>query len=277
MEYFVWDSEGGFYLGSFFIRYYSILFAVSFLLSFKLMKYFFERENIDLKVLDNLFLWSFFAIIVGARLGHVIFYDIQLFKEDFINVFLPIKTNPKFEFTGYSGLASHGAAISFLIALYFFSKKYLNGRYVFLLDRIAVVVSLSAVLIRIGNFFNSEIIGKESTSFLAVIFKNQSKEYGAIVPRHPSQLYESFLYFVLFCLLYYLLIYKKFKSGIIFSIFLFSLWFIRFLVEFTKEPQGDEYINFFNLNTGQLLSIPFMLIGIVLFYYLRYSKNNNLK
>ncbi len=268
-DYFVWDLQEGFDLGFITIRFYSLLFMLAFIFSFQIMKKIFIQENIDLAILAKLFLWSFVATILGARLGHVLFYDINIFKEDFLSVFLPIQTVPKLKFSGFSGLASHGAAIAFIILIYFFSRNILKRSFFWLADRIVIPISLGAFFVRIGNFFNSEIIGKPSDSQFAVLFKNQSLDYGPIVPRHPSQIYEAILYIILFFIL--LLIYYKTqlinKSGFIFGLFLSSLWLIRFLVEFTKEEQGNEYINLFNFNTSQLLSIPFIILGLIIIHF----------
>jgi prolipoprotein diacylglyceryl transferase len=263
-DYFVWDFPESFSLGILTIRYYSLLFMLAFVISFQILKKIFKQERIDLLLLDNLFFWSFVATIFGARLGHVLFYDIQLFKEDLLSVFLPIQTIPNFRFTGYSGLASHGAAIAFLVLIFFFSKNILKKNFFWLADRIVIPISLAAFFIRVGNFFNSEIIGKPSNSNFAVIFKNQSLDYGPVVPRHPSQLYEAVFYLILFLILLLVYFRTSFKNylGFTFGLFLTLLWFIRFMIEFTKESQHNEYINLVNLNTGQLLSLPLIIIGI---------------
>jgi|SRR5690554_5684679 len=269
LNYFVWDFEGGIDLELINLRFYSLMFMLSFVFSFYIMKNIFVKENVDLKILDKLFFWSFFATIFGARIGHVLFYDIHLFKEDFLSVFLPIRTKPTFQFTGFSGLASHGATIAFLFMIYFFSSKILKRNFFWLADRIVIPISLSAFFIRLGNFFNSEIIGKPTDSAFAVLFKNQSSDYGKIVPRHPSQLYEGVLYLILFFVLLYIYYRTELRNkvGFIFGLFLSSLWLIRFLVEFTKEGQTNEYINIFSLNTGQILSIPFFIIGLITLFY----------
>ena len=144
-------------------------------------------------------------------------------------------------------------------------------------DRIGIVVALGGAFVRIGNFFNSEIIGKPAPegSPFAILFPQQSSEYGAIVPRYPTQLFEAGGYFLLFILLWILYRYtnKKYQQGWLFGLFFIILWAVRFFVEFLKEPQGDEFIQFAGLNTGQILSIPFMLAGFVIMWY---SKNNKI-
>ena len=228
-----------------------------------------------------------------ARLGHVIFYQSELISQDFLSVFLPFRFNPEFEFTGFQGLASHGAAIGIIIGMYLYRRKYKYKSLMWILDRVVIPVASGAVFIRIGNFINSEIIGKITDSNFGVRFvqdfygkrqivaetgiQDYKAAYAAVtenpqfqhlldaVPyRHPAQLYESFCYIFVFLILWY--IYsktsKKDQSGFLFGAFLVMLWTVRFFVEFVKEPQGEEYITMLSLNTGQMLSIPFILIGL---------------
>lgn len=255
------------------------------------MKRIFTKEKISLDYLDPLFIYTVLATMLGARLGHVLFYQSELITQDFFSIFLPFKFKGGFEFTGFQGLASHGAAIGIIIGMYLYRRKYKYKSLLWILDRVVISVASGAVFIRIGNFINSEIIGKESGDFpLGVRFiqdyynkydamriagtKNVQKAYDAIaanpelveqVPyRHPAQLYESFCYIFVFLILWYFYskTSKKDQTGFLFGLFLILLWTIRFFVEFVKEPQGDEYINWFGLNTGQWLSIPFILIGL---------------
>ncbi len=263
--YITWDPSLGIHIGSFTLRYYSLMYVIAFGLGFYIMDRIFKKDGEDPKLLDPLFIYMFVAVIAGARLGHVIFYQGELFVQDPLAVFLPIRTHPHFEFTGYSGLASHGAAIGILISLYLFTKKYLKRNYLWILDRIVIPVAIGGMFIRLGNFFNSEILGKPSDLPWAVLFIHQdTDEYGNLVPRHPAQLYEAFGYLLLFISLIYLFFKtdKKKYLGWIFGYFLIILFGIRFVVEFFKEPQGAEYINWFGLNTGQWLSVPFILAGI---------------
>lgn len=263
--YITWDPSLGIHIGSFTLRYYSLMYVIAFGLGFYLMELIFKKDKEDKKLLDPLFIYMFLAVIIGARLGHVLFYQKQLFIQDPLAVFLPIRTKPHFEFTGYSGLASHGAAIGILISLYLFTRKYLKRTFYWILDRIVIPVSIGGMFIRFGNYFNSEIIGKPSSLPWAVLFIQQDiDEYGSLVPRHPSQLYEAFGYLILFISLMYIYLKtdKKKYSGWIFGYFLIVLFGIRFIVEFFKEPQGEEYINWLGLNTGQWLSVPFIIAGI---------------
>ncbi|MDO5971672.1 prolipoprotein diacylglyceryl transferase [Flavivirga aquimarina] len=280
-------------VGNFKLHFYSLMWVVAFIIGWYIMKRIFTKEKISLDYLDPLFIYTVLATMLGARLGHVLFYQSELISQDFFSIFLPFKFKGGFEFTGFQGLASHGAAIGIIIGMYLYRKKYKYKSLLWVLDRVVISVASGAIFIRIGNFINSEIIGKVTDSNLGVRFiqdeyykgqitqltgiKDVQKAYNAVtdnpqftellekVPyRHPSQLYESFCYIFVFLILWYF--YSKTKkreqTGFLFGLFLILLWTIRFFIEFTKEPQGEEYINWANLNTGQWLSIPFILIGL---------------
>jgi len=283
-------------IGNFKLHFYSLMWVVAFILGWYIMKRIFTKEKVSLDYLDPLFIYTVLATMLGARLGHVLFYQSELISQDFFSIFLPFKFKGGFEFTGFQGLASHGAAIGIIIGMYLYRRKYKYKSVLWILDRIVITVASGAVFIRIGNFINSEIIGKITDSNLGVRFiqdqyykseivqrtgiKDVKKAYAAVaenpkfselldaVPyRHPSQLYESFCYIFVFLILWYFYskTTKKEQSGFLFGLFLVLLWTIRFFIEFTKEPQGEEYINWAGLNTGQWLSIPFVLIG---FYFM---------
>ncbi|WP_338733206.1 prolipoprotein diacylglyceryl transferase [Mangrovimonas cancribranchiae] len=291
-------------VGNFKLHFYSMMWITAFLIGWYIMKYIFTREKVKLDYLDPLFIYTVLATMIGARLGHVLFYQSELISQDFFSIFLPFRFKPEFEFTGFQGLASHGAAIGIIIGMYLYRKKYTYKSLMWILDRVVIPVASGAIFIRIGNFINSEIIGKVTDSALGVRFIQEEynkyevvqltniqpakKAYDAIannpefsnlleaVPyRHPAQLYESFCYIFVFLILWY--VYKKTSKGnqlgFLFGLFLVMLWTVRFFVEFVKEPQGDEYINWFGLNTGQWLSIPFILIGLYfMFFYKKTSK-----
>ncbi|MCT8340789.1 prolipoprotein diacylglyceryl transferase [Flavobacteriaceae bacterium TK19130] len=257
----VWDPSPGIDLGFFVIRYYSLMFVIAFTLGWFIMKKIFKNENESETKLDSLFIYMVVATLLGARLGHVIFYQTELIWEDPLAVFLPIQTVPEFEFTGFQGLASHGAAIAIIIAMFIYSKKVLKKPVLWILDRIVIAVACGGIFVRLGNFINSEIIGKPTNSDYGVIFKQLGENF----PRHPAQLYESAGYIIVFLLLWF--IYwktdKRKYLGYIFGVFLILLWTVRFLVEFVKEAQVAERAEW-ALNTGQWLSIPFILVGIFL-------------
>ena len=145
---FIWNPSEGIDLGFFVIRYYSLMFVIAFGLGWFIMKKIFERENVAIDKLDSLFIWIVLATLIGARLGHVLFYDWEYFRNHLLEIFLPFRFNPGFEFTGYQGLASHGAAISIIIAMYFFSKNILKKPLLWILDRIVIAVASGAVFVR---------------------------------------------------------------------------------------------------------------------------------
>ncbi|SRR5690554_568547 len=293
----VWNPSEGIDLGFFMIRYYSLMWIVAFGLGFYVMKKIFIREEEPLEKLDSLFFYTIIATMLGARLGHVIFYQPELFKEDFWSVFLPIRTKPEFEFTGFAGLASHGAAIAIIIAIFYFSKKVMKRPFLWVLDRIVIPISLGAIFIRFGNFMNSEILGKPTDSAFGIKFVqdeynsyeitqqtgigNVKEAYKAatenpefaplieqITPKHPAQLYEAFGYIIVFIILYFM--YWKTnarqKQGLLFGVFLILLWSVRFIAEFVKESQGGFEGANPVLSTGQWLSLPFILLGAYFIY-----------
>lgn len=257
--YIIWDPSKGIDLGFFMLHYYSLMWVVAFILGFNVMKRIYKNEGESNESLDSLFIYSVIGIMLGARLGHVIFYQPELFKEDFFSIFLPFSFKGGIHFTGFQGLASHGAAIAMIISMYLYNKKILKKSVLWILDRVVVPVSLGAVFVRIGNFINSEIIGKPTNSDFGVVFKQLGEDF----PRHPAQLYEAACYVFVFMILYF--IYWKTKKskqeGFLFGLFLTMLWTIRFLVEFIKEAQVEERASW-ALNTGQWLSIPFILLGL---------------
>ncbi len=265
----VWDpaSEGLKITDSFTIHYYSMMWMLAFILGWFIMKKIYKHENQTDEKLDSLFIYSVLGIMIGARLGHVIFYQPELIKEDFFSIFLPVKFAGGFEFTGFRGLASHGAAIGMIISMYLYNKKVLEKSVIWILDRVVVPVALGAIFVRIGNFFNSEMIGKPADESLpwAIIFKDFDN-----IPRHPGQLYEAFGYVFVFLILWFLY-WKSKKSeqpGFLFGLFLVLLMIVRVFVESFKIEQvtgREDWL--FTLNTGQVLSIPFVLIGLYFMYF----------
>ncbi len=264
----IWDPVKGLKLGPVMLHFYSLMFILAFGLGYFIMAKIFKIDGVDEKYLEPFFTWTLIGTILGARLGHVIFYQPELFKEDFLSVFLPISTKGGLHFTGFSGLASHGAAIAVIATTLYYSYKIIKKNPLWVYDRIGIVVASGGAFVRLGNFFNSEIIGKQvdPSSPFAILFPQQSSEYGITIPRYPTQLFEAFGYVCLFFLLWFLYrkTDKKYQQGWLFGLFFILLWAIRFFVEFLKEPQGDEFISFAGLNTGQILSIPFMIAGAVI-------------
>jgi len=260
----VWEpaSEGIQLFGNFKIHYYSMMWMAAFICGWYIMKNVYKHENQTEDQLDSLFIYSVLGIMIGARLGHVIFYQPELFKQDFFSIFLPFRFRPEFEFTGFRGLASHGAAIGMIISMYLYNNKVLKKSVLWILDRIVIPVALGAIFVRIGNFFNSEMIGKPVDESLpwAIVFKSLDN-----VPRHPGQLYEAFGYVFVFVILW-VLYWKTKKSeqtGFLFGLFLVLLMSVRLFVEQFKIEQvigRDDWI--LTLNTGQVLSIPFIVVGL---------------
>ena len=268
--YYTRDPSKGIEIGPYTLHYYSLMFVLAFGIGYFLFVKMFKIDHESDKNLDTIFTWTLLGTILGARLGHVFFYEPELIKTDFWAVFLPIQTVPEFKFTGFSGLASHGAAIVLVCTTIYLAIKVLKKNPFWLLDRLAITVALAGFFIRFGNFFNSEIIGKPAPDkWYAVKFPQQSISYGEIVPRYPTQLFEAFSYLALFFIMWFIYLYtkKKYNQGWLFGFFFAVLWSIRFLVEFLKEPQGDEKITLGILNTGQVLSIPLVIIGILVMIY----------
>jgi prolipoprotein diacylglyceryl transferase len=256
-----WNSDGTLFDLDFYqLRYYSLMFVVAFSLGWYLMKKIYDNEGIPIEKLDTIFIYAVVSTLIGARLGHFIFYEPQVFLSDPLSVFLPFEFSPKFRFTGFSGLASHGAAIGVIIAMYLYSKKVIKKPLLWVLDRVVIPVASGAIFVRIGNFMNSEIIGNPTNSDYGVVFQ----QLGETFPRHPAQLYEAFGYIFVFSALWYSYwkTDKKEKLGYLFGLFLIALWSVRFIVEFFKESQGGFETELGTFSTGQWLSIPFIIIGL---------------
>ncbi|CAM1367196.1 Prolipoprotein diacylglyceryl transferase [Tenacibaculum sediminilitoris] len=263
-------------LGGFGIRWYSLMFVAAFILGLRLMKKIYINDNISEEKLDPLFMYVFVSMLIGMRLGDVFFYSWDYYQNHLLEIILPFKKHEGssalfglldgWKFTGFTGFASHGAAIAIPIAMYVYAKKHLQKPWLFILDRLGIMVALAGFFIRFGNFFNSEIYGKPTGSGFGVIFKRA----GETVPRHPTQLYEAFSYLALFVALWYFYwkTDKKNQTGFLFGLFMVVLWSLRFVIEFLKEAQvdGREDWVFNSLNTGQVLSIPLVLIGFWLMF-----------
>lgn len=262
-----WDPSLGIDLGFFVVRWYSLMFVAAFVLGMHLMKKIFKKDGIDQSLMDPLFMYTFLSMLIGMRLGEVFFYNWSYYQNNLLEIIIPFKklTNG-WKFTGFTGFASHGAAVGIPIALYFYSKKHLKKSWLFILDRMGLMVALAGFFIRFGNFFNSEIYGKPTGSDYGVIFIGD----GQTIPRHPTQLYEAFSYLILFFVLWYFYwkTDKKKQEGFLFGIFMVALWSLRFFIEFLKEAQIDarEDWVFNSLNTGQVLSIPLVCIGFWLIF-----------
>ena len=272
----VWDLDPEILkIGSLGIRWYSLMFVAAFVLGLRLMKKIYINDKIPVEKLDPLFMYVFISMLVGMRLGDVFFYSWDYYQNHLLEIFLPIKESVNstlfgfiegWKFTGFTGFASHGAAIGIPLALYFYAKKHLQKPWLFILDRVGIIVALAGFFIRLGNFFNSEIYGKPTGSSFGVIFKRA----GETVPCHPTQLYEAFSYLALFFALwhFYWKTDKKNQTGFLFGLFMVVLWSLRFFIEFLKKAQVDGREDWVlnSLNTGQVLSIPLVLIGFWLMF-----------
>ena len=263
-------SETLFEIGGYSIYVYSLMFIMAFLIGYNLVKSFFLKEDVDEKYLDPMLIYMVISVFLGARFGEVFFYQWGYYQNHLIEILLPIQESSNssilglidgYKFTGFRGLASHGAAIGMTIGLLIFKRKYNFKSLLWIFDRLTIPTAIGGAFVRIGNFFNSEILGKYTNNDWGVIFENR----GETLPRHPAQLYESFGYIFLFIILY--ILYQKVsireKEGKLFGYFLIGLFSIRFIVEFVKESQGGIETFLPGLSTGQWLSIPFILIGIV--------------
>ena len=229
----------------------------------------YDKEKVSKEFIEPLLFYVVIATLLGARLGEVFFYNWDYFQNHLVEILLPIKKLDEggYKFTGFRGLASHGAAIGILVGLYLYQKKYNYKPLIWILDRLVIPVSIGAAFVRIGNFINSEIVGEYTGNNFGVVFQNRKE----IAPRHPAQLYEAIGYIALFLLLRYLYNNKPNRSnGYLFGIFFTVLFSVRFLVEFVKESQGgfEDIMPIFS--TGQWLSIPMILFG--LFFVFRKPK-----
>jgi prolipoprotein diacylglyceryl transferase len=254
------------------LRYYGVLFVGGLILCVYILNWIFKNENISPGNIEMLSVYGMIGIFAGARLGHCIFYEPSYYFSHPLEIILPITFPPGggIKLTGYQGLASHGGVLGLLIALYFYSRKTKHSM-IDTIDLIAVVAGLGFGFVRLGNFMNSEIIGIPTTKPWGVIFDRVDN-----VPRHPAQLYEAICYFIIFAIM--MILYKKerdrLKNGFFFGLATVLFVTARFIIEFVKEDQvGFE--EEMTLNMGQLLSIPFILIGIgFMIYGLRRTKSS---
>lgn len=247
-------------IGPLSLRWYSLLFISGFILGWYIFKWFFKREGVPVTLLDPLLYTLLIGTIVGSRLGHCLFYQPDYYLgswDGFLEIFMPWK----------GGLASHGGTIALVLAMWWFARHY--GRkydfdFLWMLDRLCITVCFAGAFIRLGNLFNSEIYGDATTLPWGFIFERN----GEILAKHPTQLYEAFSYLILGLVLILLYKYnvKKMYRGTFIGVFFIVLFGMRFLIEFIKQPQvGFEQS--MALNMGQLLSIPFILIGFGLLVY----------
>lgn len=259
----LWDFDPEIFESIKYLRWYGLCWLTGFIIAYILLRKIYKSEKIPSTELEALLTYALVGSVIGARLGHILFYD-PIFYWNNPQEILPFKIYPNLEFTGLTGLASHGVIIGAFVSIYFYSKKY-KRNYLWVWDRLAIGASLVFALIRIGNLFNSEIIGKATSLPWAFVF--QKVDY---VPRHPTQIYEAVLYLFSGVVLYLLWKFKypKNNSGYIFGIGLIMMGASRFMIEFLKENQVTFEKELF-LNMGQILSIPMITLGVILVYYRR--------
>ena len=257
--------------GSLPIRYYGLLWVVGIALAYVIVHRQYHDRKIDEKTFEPLFFYCFFGILVGARLGHCLFYQPDYYLNHFWEMILPVKFLPDgdWKFTGYEGLASHGGTLGLIIALWMYCRK-TKMHYMDVLDMIAVATPVTACCIRLANLMNSEIIGQPTDVPWAFVFERVD-----MLPRHPAQLYEAIAYFIFFLGMVYL--YKRgqqkrekaslpYPRGFFFGLCLTEIFVFRFFIEFLKEDQVD-FERTMALNMGQWLSIPFILIGVYFMFF----------
>ncbi len=249
-----------FRIGSFAVRWYGLLFVSGFVLGYWMFTKFFERENVDKGILDPLLYTLLLGTLVGARLGHCIFYQPDYYFgswDGFLEIFQVWK----------GGLASHGGTIVLFFCMIWFARKYgpkNNFDFVWILDHLCIAVAFAATFIRLGNLFNSEIYGDVTSLPWGFVFERR----GEVEPKHPTQLYEALSYFLLGIFLLWLYVKKldKVYRGTFIGIFFIVCFGMRFIIEFIKEPQV-EFEETMLLDMGQILSIPFIILGIGFLVY----------
>ncbi|MCQ2238952.1 MAG: prolipoprotein diacylglyceryl transferase [Bacteroidaceae bacterium] len=270
-------------LGPVHLRYYSLCWVIGLALAYVVVQRLYKEQKLSNEDFEPLFMYCFLGILIGARLGHCLFYEPDYYVHHAIEMFFPIKEvyNPEmvsswlnwvpcthgglgWTFVGYEGLASHGGTLGLMIALALYVRKtHINIMRV--LDNIAIATPITACFIRLGNLMNSEIIGNVSDVPWAFIFHTRSAMIdGQLVARHPAQLYEALAYLLLFFIGW--IIYKKYSSkvgtGFYFGLCLTYIFTFRFFIEFLKEVQGGVDDGSTIINVGQMLSIPFVILGV---------------
>jgi len=248
MDYFIWNANPILLkLGPIQLYWYGLLFVGSFVVGLYILTWVYKREGKDPEILETLFVYIIAGAAIGARLAHCFFYEPSYFLEHPIQIF----------YIWNGGLASHGGVIGVLLAVWLFTRKY-NESYFWLLSRIAIPAGLSATAIRIGNFMNSEIVGIPTDVPWAIIFQRVD-----MLPRHPSQLYESVTYLFVFILLLsvYRAVKPTFATKILPALFFLTIFTARFFLEFVKRKQA-HYTTDLPFSTGQMLSIPFIILGL---------------
>jgi len=243
-------------LGFLQIRWYGLFFAASFFCGYLIFQKIIKKESLDIKFLDDLLVYVAVGTVLGARLGHCLFYQPDYYLANPLEIL----------YIWHGGLASHGGAAGILIALIFFCRKY-KVNFIWVLDRLVIPIALAGFFIRMGNLMNSEIYGYETNLPWGFMFVLN----GETAYKHPTQVYEALSYLLIFGYLFFLYFRKnteKLKDGLLLGLFLVLVFLARFLIEFVKEVQVD-FENYLTLNMGQLLSLPFIIWGLYLLWNTR--------
>ncbi|MBX3043870.1 MAG: prolipoprotein diacylglyceryl transferase [Candidatus Kapabacteria bacterium] len=245
-------------IGPITLRYYGLLFALGFVVGYQIMTGIYKNEGKTIKQLDFLAIVMILSTVIGARLGHCLFYEPEIYLANPIRIL----------YVWEGGLASHGAGIAIILALIYYSKRNKDISALWILDRIVIVVALAGFFIRLGNLFNSEIYGIPTDFAWAFVFERIDN-----IPRHAVQLYESISYLIIFFVLFFT--YKKYKKdlpkGLTFGLFLILVFGVRFILEYFKAFQADFEMDL-PLRMGQILSIPFVLTGIFFVWKSKFTK-----
>ena len=261
--YIVWQpDEIAFHLGPLAIRWYSLCWLLGLVLAYFMVRWLYKDQKIKDELFDPLFIYCFLGILIGARLGHCLFYEPEYWLSSWqhiLEIFIPVRitADGSWNFTGYAGLASHGGTLGLMIALWLYAKHVKLG-FLHVLDNVGIVTPICACAIRLGNLMNSEIIGKATDVPWAFIFERVDMQ-----PRHPGQLYEALCYALFFGIHWFC--YRRWPqkvgTGFFFGLCLFLIFLSRIFIEYTKENQ-EAFEDGMLLNMGQLLSIPFVLLGL---------------
>lgn len=271
--YILWNPDlVAFRIGGFALRWYSLCWLLGLLAAFLIVRKLYKEQKIKPELFDPLFIYCFIGILIGSRLGHCLFYEPDYFLSSgrhMVEMVLPIRfmADGSWRFTGYEGLASHGGTIGLIIALWLYVRRTKVNLWR-VLDNVAIATPVTACLIRLGNLMNSEIIGKATDVPWAFVFERVD-----LLPRHPGQLYEAIAYAVFFFVGWYF--YRKqpqrVGTGFFFGLCITLIFTARFFIEFTKDIQ-EEFEASMLLNMGQLLSLPFIALGLVCMFCPKVTK-----
>ena len=260
----VWDPDiYAFHIFGYGVRWYGLWWVIGLMIAYLVVQRLYKRQGLGDEKFDSLFIYAFVGIILGARLGHCLLYDPAYFLSHPLEIVLPaVKVDGHWQFTGFTGLASHGGTLGLMIALWLYVRK-TKVNLMRVLDNIAIATPIAAACIRMGNFWNSEIVGKPTTSALGVVFVHNHENFA----RYPGQLFEAAFYFILFPI--GLLLYRQYKdkiaTGWFFGWVLTCIFSFRFFIEFLKEvqePWERTMVSYIGINQGQLLSLPFIILGV---------------